>query len=172
MLTIARLVSIAFGLLVILGYSTQSVWAQGPSSGYLLPPGSFPFFNGFLEDTNGGGPDSGDVFAVAVSTSSPNPNLLISFSSQWNGSIPEMNELLFDMPNGNGQFTRASRQFLKFDPTGAGTCGLTFSHSATVTQTDQAAQQFFCNFRAGCGTGASSFWLFGSRKHWPVSRSL
>ena len=35
-----------------------------------------------------------------------------------------------------------------------------------------AAQQFFCNFRAGCGTGASSFWLFGSRKHWPVSRSL
>ena len=32
--------------------------------------------------------------------------------------------------------------------------------------------KFFCNFRAGCGTGASSFWLFGSRKHWPVSRSL
>ena len=41
-----------------------------------------------------------------------------------------------------------------------------------ATWSTMAAQQFFCNFRAGCGTGASSFWLFGSRKHWPVSRSL
>ena len=41
-----------------------------------------------------------------------------------------------------------------------------------INPSETAAQQFFCNFRAGCGTGASSFWLFGSRKHWPVSRSL
>ncbi len=138
MLKIVRLVSIVFSLLVIVGYGAQSVWAQGPSSGYLLPPGPFPFFNGFLEDTNGSGfPDAADAFAVAVSTASPSPNLLISHSSKWLGSIPEMNQLLFDLPDGNGQFTRASREYLAFDPTGNGTCGIRFSHSATVTQTDQ-----------------------------------
>ena len=36
----------------------------------------------------------------------------------------------------------------------------------------QAAQQFFCNFRAGCGTGSSLFGCSGPERHWPVSRLL
>ena len=35
-----------------------------------------------------------------------------------------------------------------------------------------AAQQFFCNFRAGCGTGSSLFGCSGPERHWPVSRLL
>ena len=51
-------------------------------------------------------------------------------------------------------------------------CGFSWGSYPDGQGRSPAAQQFFCNFRAGCGTGASSFWLFGSRKHWPVSRSL
>ena len=36
----------------------------------------------------------------------------------------------------------------------------------------EAAQQFFCNFRAGCGTGSSLFGCSGPERHWPVSRLL
>ena len=36
----------------------------------------------------------------------------------------------------------------------------------------KAAQQFFCNFRAGCGTGSSLFGCSGPERHWPVSRLL
>ena len=144
MLRIARLVSILFCLLVISGYGTRSVWAQGPcptaAGDYFLSQGSLPFLNVFLEDTNSSGmPDAPDTNVVAVGiVSGPNAaELRICHSSQWVGSIPEMNQLLFDMPDNAGRYTRASREYLAFDPFGGGNDGIRFAHSAVVTQTDQ-----------------------------------
>lgn len=144
MLKIARLVSIVFCLFLLVGYGAQSVWAQGPcptaAGDYFLSQGSFPFFNGFLEDTNSSGmPDAADpnVVAVGILSGPTAAELRICHSSQWAGSIPEMNQLLFDMPDNAGRFTRASREYLAFDPTGGGNDGIRFAHSAMVTQTDQ-----------------------------------